>query len=869
MMTKKKLEVYDDTWFPTQCGRCFSNCAIRVHCINGVAVKIEGNPDSWQGAQGGLCAKGVAGLQVLYDPNRLNVPLRRTNPEKGLYEDPKWKEISWDEALDEITEKLKKVLDDDPRKILLQSATMRAPTASLGWRRLVGDVLGTPNRTVGGGGIACGNGIHFAIGLLHGSWDILPDYKLCNYAIYWGVHNGHATGHAAMISARLVSEAMERGMKLVAFDPVSTYSSDKATDWIPLIPGTDAAVALAMCDVIVNELGIWDAVYLKTKTNGPYLVDSDGHYVRDKKTKKPLVWDAGESKAKVYDDASITDYALEGSYQVSGVECHPSFQLVKDHLKKYTPEIASEVSSVPAETIRRIAIEFAQAAQIGSTITIDGHQLPLRPVASVTLRGAEAHENAGQTVLALLLLNHIVGAAEVPGGVVGLPNTCLGYPETGNWKFGVEKGPDGLLTIARAESSWFVAHLPWPINDPKLPTDAGLTELFTLCSFSPIWATVDQEEIWQKIGLPYRIEVMLNLGCNSVMGVPNPEEYAEFLKKIPFIVSWDLVPNEFAEGFADILLPDTSYLETFTWMDGQGYFFNYPYGMDPWCCHITQPVVKPAYSRRYVIDVWFELLDRFGKRAELNEYWNRYIGLDEANKFKPTEKVTWEQVGDKALKHYFGPDHGVDWFKEHGSLIWPKKVEEAYWRCFTDARVPIYLEFMVDLREKIKRIADEVGIKVNWDQYTPFISWFPCTPHLVKDPKYDLYCFCYRDTLHTGSSTMQQPWLDEASRMNPYTYNVTMNANTAKQKGLKDGDLIEIESSYGRKIRGTLKLRKGQHPETLALVSAGHWAKGQPIAKGKGSLFTFLLEQKFEDCDPLTFNVEACVKVKVNKVERE
>jgi anaerobic selenocysteine-containing dehydrogenase len=173
---------------------------------------------------------------------------------------------------------------------------------------------------------------------------------------------------------------------------------------------------------------------------------------------------------------------------------------------------------------------------------------------------------------------------------------------------------------------------------------------------------------------------------------------------------------------------------------------------------------------------------------------------------------------------------------------------------------------MVDLKEKIKKIAEEIGVKVNWDQYTPFISWFPCTPHLVKDPKYDLYCYCYRDILHSGSCTMQQPWLDEASRMNPFTYNISMNPETAKQKGLTDEDIIEIESMYGKKVRGKLKLRNGQHPKTLALVSAGHWAKGQPIAKDKGTRFFDLLEQKFENCDPLSFNIEACVKVTVNKV---
>lgn len=113
---------------------------------------------------------------------------------------------------------------------------------------------------------------------------------------------------------------------------------------------------------------------------------------------------------------------------------------------------------------------------------------------------------------------------------------------------------------------------------------------------------------------------------------------------------------------------------------------------------------------------------------------------------------------------------------------------------------------------------------------------------------------------------MEQPWLDEASEMNPYTYNITMNVDTAKRRGLQDNDLIEIESNHGHKVRGTLKLRRGQHPETVAFVSAGHWAKGQPVAKGKGIAFTFLQEQKFEKCDALTLNVETCVKVRVKKV---
>jgi len=101
-MQSTKQQIKEDVWLPTQCDRCYNDCGIQVHRINGVTVEIVGEPDSTHGAEGGLYSKSVAGLQVLYDPNRLNVPLRRTNPEKGIGVDPKWKEITWDEGLDEI-----------------------------------------------------------------------------------------------------------------------------------------------------------------------------------------------------------------------------------------------------------------------------------------------------------------------------------------------------------------------------------------------------------------------------------------------------------------------------------------------------------------------------------------------------------------------------------------------------------------------------------------------------------------------------------------------------------------------------------------------------------------------------------------------
>src|SRR3972149_5010321 len=89
----------EDVWVHTVCNMCYSNCGIIVHRVNGVVVRVEGDPDC-PASRGKICAKGNAGFLSLYDPYRVLVPLRRTNPEKGIGVDPKWQEITWEEALD-------------------------------------------------------------------------------------------------------------------------------------------------------------------------------------------------------------------------------------------------------------------------------------------------------------------------------------------------------------------------------------------------------------------------------------------------------------------------------------------------------------------------------------------------------------------------------------------------------------------------------------------------------------------------------------------------------------------------------------------------------------------------------------------------
>jgi molybdopterin-containing oxidoreductase family molybdopterin binding subunit len=361
--------------------------------------------------------------------------------------------------------------------------------------------------------------------------------------------------------------------------------------------------------------------------------------------------------------------------------------------------------------------------------------------------------------------------------------------------------------------------------------------------------------------------MMINWGANPVMSAGNRDTIEDYLKKIPFMVDIEILPTETSEGFADIILPDCCSLEhTANCGEAYAFYFHGPLGNDDFSFHIRQPVVESQFQRRSILDVMLDISERLNVRDRLNTYINRRYWLDEKHKIVPGEKLTMEQITDRVFRNNHGEDYGIDWFKEHGFIRWKKKPDEAYWRWFIDARVPIYIHELAYYGPKIKKLAESVDIHVDWNQYTGLVSWFP-TPSNKETGEYDLYCMSYRDTLHTGSGTMQIPLLDEASHLSPYTYNIVINESTAKKRGLKSGDVITIESNYGRKIEGPLKTSQGIHPEVIAIATtAGHWVKGQPIAYGKGVNFDVLVELDLEHVDPTVFNIETSVKVKITKV---
>jgi anaerobic selenocysteine-containing dehydrogenase len=313
---------------------------------NGRLVKLEGHPDSIRG-RGKICAKGAAGINQLYDPDRVLYPMRRV----GKRGEGKWKRISWDDALTEVAGRLKKLRDEGhPEKFMFHYGRMKASSSKI----IKSAFLGTYGTgTVGNHTSICEGGKwtaqEFTWGKHYDNWDFDNTKYVLNFGS--GVLDAH-TNHIPT-SQRLVDAIVDRGVKCVTFDVRLSNTAAKSTEWVPIKPGTDGAVVLAMCREIMNA-GLYDKDFFK--------------FIKATANRK----DSTEKKVAA----------------------------LKAHLAQYTPEWAEKISGVPAAKIKSLALEFAKT----------------KPACVISYRGAVAHYNGNDTERAIQMLAAITGNIDNPGG---------------------------------------------------------------------------------------------------------------------------------------------------------------------------------------------------------------------------------------------------------------------------------------------------------------------------------------------------------------------------------------------------------------------------------------------------------------------
>lgn len=606
---------------PGYCGICGMECAFTGKLVDGKLVKLEGNTEDLQSG-GSLCAKGNAGINMLYDPDRLKYPLLRTNPEKGIGVDPKWKRISWDEAFAIAASKL-----DEARK--------QYGGKSIVWigKHKGKDFLsavGSPNDICHHS--TCDTVRDVACEATFGINSFIPDVAESDYILCFGWDQ---FGKAKNAWARGLSENLGRNKgKLVVLDPRLSPTASKAHEWIPVRPGGDHAVILAMIHVIIKE-NLIDADFIAKFTSG--------------------------------------------------------FDKLVPAVNAYTPEWAAEISDVPAETIVRIAREFAAAP----SAVIPFHK---REAAQVRFNGMSLAR-------AMLILMAITGNYEKRGGAIFARSAKLEKMKP--------KAKGKLETTERIDGAEkFPLLLPEPLKGEA------------------IFQVVPDAILSEK---PYPVKAAI-IYAQGLFAMSDPQKYVEALKKLDFVININILPDEIAT-MADLVLPECTYLEK-GGISGRKYNAIYTQ------IAVAEAMVKPMYESMPLSKILNGIMEKMGLTdfitpsgkdtydLQLDPYNVRYKDIVKMGgvftpkkEFKPKDLATLkthskkiEIYSEELAKHGYAPlpVHKDEW------MIAPQNKNQFY---FTTTRMATHrhasTQNMVWLHEIHpensvvinKKAAEKLGIK--------------------------------------------------------------------------------------------------------------------------------------------------------------
>ncbi|KKN03754.1 hypothetical protein LCGC14_1104510 [marine sediment metagenome] len=351
-------------WKPSTCQGCTSWCAIQVYVEDGRAIKVRGNPNSKVNC-GNCCSKSHLSIQQVYDPDRLKTPMKRTNPKKGRNEDPGFVPISWDEALSTIAEKILELRENkETHKYLL----MRGRYSYM--RDIIYDrmtkIIGSPNNI--SHSAICAEAEKFGPYYTEGLWDYRQyDVENTRYVLLWGADPVSANRQVSYYLSRW-GDLLDQATVAVV-DPRLSATAAKADKWLPIHPGQDGALAVALAHVILTE-GLWSREFV-------------GEF-KD-----------GANKFVVGQDVAEDDFQEKHTHGV--------VKWWNIELKDKTPEWAAELTGFPAADIREVAIGFAKAA----------------PRAMCWVGGGPAMQVRGcYTAMAAHALNGLVGSVDNLGGTL-------------------------------------------------------------------------------------------------------------------------------------------------------------------------------------------------------------------------------------------------------------------------------------------------------------------------------------------------------------------------------------------------------------------------------------------------------------------
>ncbi len=880
----------------TTCYMCACRCGIRVTLRDGEVRHIEGNPEHPLN-KGVICAKGASGIMKQYSPARLTKPLlRRADAERG---ESKFEEISWEKAFDIMEERLGRIRKEDPRKFALFTGRdqMQALTG------MFAKQFGTPNYAAHGGFCS----VNMAAGLIYtigGSfWEFGgPDLERAKLFVMIGTAEDH---HSNPMKVEL-SRFKRRGGRFISINPVRTGYSAIADEWVPIKPGTDGALLLAIIRELIQQ-GLYDRDFLVQYSNAAELVIDDpsredhGLFKRvemhieegcfDPENK--LWWDRDLDVAMGTHTPGCDPYLL-GEFELEdGTPVKPAFQLLKDRVEDYTPEWAEGITGIPADTIRRLAHEM------GVTARDQKIELPIQwtdcwgndhdtvkgnPVAFHAMRGLAAHSNGFHSIRALGILMTLLGTIDRPGGFrhkAPFPRPIPPCPKP-------PKGPEDV----QPETPLNGMPLGWPADPNDLFVDEDGEAVRIDKAFSWEYPLSVHGLMHNAItnawrGDPYKIDTLLlfmaNMAWNSSMNTSrvremlvDKDENGDY--KIPFIIVADAFQSE-TVAFADLVLPDTTYLERHDAMS----MLDRPISeYDGPVDSVRIPVVPPRGECKPFQDVLIEMGSRLKLPAFVDEEGRRKfrdypdfvvnfetspgsgIGFLAGWRGKGGEKFLkgepnprqWEMYAkNNCVFHYKLPrsyQYMRNWNK--GYLEWARA--HAMTRYAEPITVHLYSEVLQKFRlaAQGKRPGKQPPerLRKRIETYFDPLPFYHETleSKLVDTQTYSLNALTQRPMAMYHSWDSQNAWLRQI-----HTHNyLFVNPHLGKVNGFHDGDWVWVESPHG-KVRCMARFSNAVEPGTVWTwnaigKAAGAWGLTPRANESqKGFLLNHVISEELPACE--------------------
>jgi anaerobic selenocysteine-containing dehydrogenase len=360
-------------WVATACQGCTQWCAIQIFVEDGRAVSVRGNPLS-RTNHGRVCPRGHLIPQQTYDPDRIKVPMKRTNPQKGRGIDPMFIPITWDEALDTVADKMIELRrNSEAHKLTYLRGRYSATSTELLYGALP-RIYGTTNYF--SHSAICAEAEKMGPGLTQGFFGY-RDYDLenTNCLVAWGT-DPLASNRMVPNTIRRFGEILGRGTVIVV-DPRLSNAAAKAHEWLPVKPGTDGALASAVAHVLLTE-GLWSREFVGDFKDGRNL------------------FVAGQT----VDEAAFVEKETHGLVKWWNLE-----------LKDRTPEWAATETLIPAAQVIRVARAMGKAAPKVAVW--------MGPGVAMNPRGTYA-------AMSVHALNGLLGSIDVEGGTLQSSSVPIG-----------------------------------------------------------------------------------------------------------------------------------------------------------------------------------------------------------------------------------------------------------------------------------------------------------------------------------------------------------------------------------------------------------------------------------------------------------